>query len=132
MLYSADQIIGKTLIAAQNIELKRSAFDDSPTIYNVKPGQTVGVVDSYILPGPGRALLYWQFQDNKGSFYYAAHKAGMYSLTALTAQGTPTVVDQVRAEAKKDETTGDKIQKTVTLLALIAAGAYIVKNIVVK
>jgi hypothetical protein len=53
-------------------------------------------------------------------------------LTALQAQGTPTVIQEVEAAKKADETTGDKIQKTVTLLALIAAGAYILKNVIVK
>lgn len=132
MLYSADQIVGKTLIAAQGVEIKRAAFDDSPTVYNVSPAQSVGVVESYLLPTPGRALLYWQFKDKNGRYYYASHKAGRYSLTALQAQGTPTVVQEVEAAKKANETTADKIQKTITLVALIAATAYIVKNVIAK
>jgi len=132
MLYSADQIVGKTLVAAQGVEIKRAAYDDSPTVYNVSPAQTVGVVESYLLPTAGRTLLYWQFKDKNGRYYYAAHKAGRYSLTALQAQGTPTVVQEVRAAKEANETTADKIQKTVTLLALIAAGAYLVKSVITR
>ena len=55
MSYNAQDIIGKTLIAAGPVTIYRAANDSAAPVYTVPVGQSVGVVYSYLLPGSGRA-----------------------------------------------------------------------------
>ena len=93
MSYNAQDIIGKTLIAAGPVTIYRAANDSAAPVYTVPVGQSVGVVYSYLLPGSGRASLYWMFNDSNGRPYYTRHAAGVYSLTALKDQGVKTTLE---------------------------------------
>ena len=99
--YSADQIIGKTLVARRNVELKRLPTDTAPAVYTVKPGQTVGVVYSYLLPKVGRSTLYWQFVDANGNYFYAAHKEGIFDIDIIKEQGGKTAEEKRKEEEEK-------------------------------
>ena len=101
--YSADQIIGKTLAARKNVELKRLPTDTAPTVYTVKPGQSVGVVYSYLLPKAGRSTLYWQFVDANNNYFYAAHKEGIYDIDIIKTQGGKTTEEKRKEEEEKKE-----------------------------
>ena len=57
--FNAGDVIGKTLIAKKNIPLVRQPADDAVVIYNVAPGQSVGNVDTFLLPNENRSSLYW-------------------------------------------------------------------------
>lgn len=130
--YSAEQIIDKTLIAKKPIKLVRYASDDAPVIYTVQPGQTVGIVYSYLLPGENRSSLYWSFNDADGRAYYAKHGVGLFDVKALKDSGALTVQEQTEAEEEKQLTTGDKIFRLVKNLAFIGAGAYLLNTIINK
>lgn len=127
-LYSADQIIGKTLIAKVEIPIKRNALDSAPSVFTVRPGQSVGIVDSWLNVAPGRSTLYWTFNDQYGRPYYAPHKPGYYDISSLAQQGTLTVKQEQEAEQKKNETLSDILQKNFRLLLIVAAVAVVAKT----
>jgi hypothetical protein len=134
--YSADQIIGKTLVARRNVELKRLPSDTAPVTYTVKPGQTVGVVYSYLLPKAGRSTLYWQFIDANGNYFYAPHKEGIYDIDIIKTQGGKTTEEKRKEEEekKKLEEMGPflyYLQKWGGKIA-IGAGLLVALNIVLK
>jgi len=122
-VFSADSIIGKTLIAAKPVSITRFASDTAPVVFTVSPGQPVGVVDSYLKPGTGRSRLWWQFRDNTGRFYYSEQVTGNYSLTALKDQGVLTTKEETeKAEAEnKPFSLPDFIQKNIYLVVIAAA-----------
>jgi hypothetical protein len=130
--YSAEQIIGKTLIAKRPIDLVRIASDNAPVVYTVDPGQTIGKVQSYLLPSNNRSSLYWQFIDQNNKAYYAAHAVGNFDVKSIADQGALTVVEQAAAAAEAEMSTGDKVFRLVKNLAFIGAGAYLLNTIINK
>lgn len=128
-LYSADQIIGKSLYAKTAVKLKRIAQDSAPDIYTVNPGQLVGIVYSYVMPSADRATLYWQFLDANGRAYYAAHTPTSFSLTKLAEQGALSVKEEAAAAAAAAETTPQKIERLFKYSLWIIAGAVVLKSI---
>ena len=130
--YSADQIIGKTLIAKRPIKLVRIASDDAAIVYTVESGQTVGKVESYLLPSENRSSLYWQFIDQNNRPYYAAHAVGNFDVKSISDQGALTVTEQAAAAAEAELSTGDKIFRLIKNLAFIGAGAYLLNTIINK
>jgi lambda repressor-like predicted transcriptional regulator len=129
MQFSAASIIGKTLTAKQPISIKRAASDSAATVYTVAPGQSVGVVYSYLLPAPGRNTLYWQFLDNTGRAYYAAHSPTAYSLTAIQQQGGKSLEQEQKEQERKNETLTDWLKRNTTTAVLIIAGAIVLKSV---
>lgn len=130
--FNAAEIIDKTLIAKVQIPLYRLPEDNAPVIYTVSPGQSIGIVYSYLLPKPGRTNLYWQFIDENGKFYYSEHKTGIYDISALQQQGALTSVQQQAAAAEASLTTTDKVFKLVQKYLLIGAGVYLLNSIIKK
>jgi len=94
--YSAEQIIGKTLIANRAVNIYRLPDDKAKSVYTVNAGQLVGVVDSYISPSAqkNRKFLYWQFVDQNGKFFYVRHEEGAFNIKALKDQGALTTAEQ--------------------------------------
>ena len=121
--YNASDIVGKTLYAKTEVPLFRAI--GGPIIYTVKPGEMVGTVTSWIDAVPGRNPLIWEFEDNNKRTYYAEHKIGRYSTTALQSQGAQTVQQQQAAAAAAAQTTGDKIMGLVKWAVIIGAVAYL-------
>ena len=113
--YSAEQIIGKTLIARQNVAIKRLPTSAAPVVYTAKPGSYVGTVYSWVTEGPD---LYWQFYDSNGKAYYSLHRPGLYSIDSLQDQGALTVKEQT------DQATGvtvlDKVLQKIGMTAQTA------------
>lgn len=130
--YSANEIIGKTLIARRPVNLYRAANDNAQSIYEVEPGQNVGKVYSYLSPGDTRSVLYWQFYDQNGRPYYAKHLTGNFDISSLSEQGALTVEEQAEQAAEAEQTTSDKIFSTIKLLALYGVGAYLINAIIQK
>ena len=130
-LYSVDQIINRTLIAKEPVKIKRLPFDSEPTVYTVQPGATVGTVYSYLLPMAGRSNLYWMFYDEFNRPYYAEHKEGRYSLTALQAQGAKTDLEIEQDKARANETLGQKLERYANYI-LLGAGTLIGLGIFLK
>jgi hypothetical protein len=103
MGYSADQIIGKTMYAAQKVPVKDLPFDDSPAVAYVQPGNIIGIVYSWVGPKPeqGRSLLYWMYARPDGSFFFTPHVESYYDLQKLKDQGI--VSDQEIREKEEYE-----------------------------
>lgn len=96
--YSADQIIGKTLIARRTVPITRQALIGAPTVYTVQPGGTVGVVYSYVRRGPD---IFWMYYDENNQTYYTLHREGWYNVDALQDQGVLTVEEQQEQEQQQ-------------------------------
>lgn len=105
--YSADQIIGKNLVAKRSVALKRLPQASAATIYTVAPGNNVGTVYSYVGGREGQPL-WWQFLDAKGRYYYALHDSAAFSLDVIRDQGAMSEAEQAKeqAEKKKQEQSG--------------------------
>ena len=126
--FSADQIIGKALIGKEPVKLVRIPQDNSPSVYTVPTGSPIGVVESYVIPGPGRTNLYWQFADNTGRPYFAEHRPGRYNIEALSNQGALTLEQQKKEEEEKNLTTTDKVIRAGTNILLIVGGFALLMN----
>ena len=99
--YSADQIIGKTLIAATGINVRRTPEATAGNlIYTAKQGDTLGVVYSYVVNQQTGKLWWWIDYANPK---WLDHAAGRFSLKALTDQGAKTTAQetQEKADAQK-------------------------------
>lgn len=120
-IFSADQVIGKTLIAKSNVPLKRYAQAGAPVVYTAKPGQVVGTVYSWVMDGP---TLWWAFYDDKNQPYYAQHKVGIFSVEALQQQGAQTLEDIKEAADAAANPVSTSIMKAVKPIT-IAIAAYV-------
>jgi penicillin V acylase-like amidase (Ntn superfamily) len=127
--FSASDIVGKTLIANEPVIIKRIPEDSASTVFNVKIGQPVGTVYSWISPGANNRSLYWMFKDENGRNYYSEHKVGRYSIKALQSQGVLTEAEKLEKEKEANQPLTTTITKQITKLALIAAGAYVLVNV---
>lgn len=97
--FSADQIVGKTLIARKNIPLKRQPHKSAATVYTVRPGITVGVVYSWV---QGEGGIWWMYYDQNGATYYTFHEPGAYDIQSITAQGVESL-EQVQENQQAQE-----------------------------
>lgn len=129
MLYSAADLINKTLIAKQPIAIKRLPLDSAPTVFTVMSGQPVGKVYSWLAAGTGRQSLYWMFMDVNNRPYYAAHTPESYSLSAIKEQGVVSVKEAAEAEAAKAETTGDFLKKYAKTALYVIAAAVVLRSV---
>lgn len=87
-IFSAADVVGKTLYAKLPVQLKRIAADSAPVVYTVPKGGTVGVVASYLDAKPGtRSAVYWEFYDENRRSFFAKHDSKAFELDKLLAQG---------------------------------------------
>jgi len=115
--FSAADIVGKTLYAKTAVPLKRLPEDSGSVTYTVPAGSVVGVVNSYILPKPGRnSNIYWQFSDGSRSFY-AEHLIGRFDTKTVELQGSVSLEDQAAAAEAAAEGVTDKIGRYVSYIA---------------
>jgi len=128
--YNAADIVGKTLIAKKKIDIVRLPKDDASTVYTVSPGETVGVVYSYLLPNNNRKKLYWSFYDSNNKAYYVEHNVGDFDIKSLQSQGALTLEEKQEKETAANETISNKIFRYVKGGFLIAAGAYVLKSLI--
>ena len=128
--FRADQIIGKSLVAREPVNIYRVPDDNATPVYFVRSGETVGTVTSYLNPGPGRNTLYWVFRDVNGRNYYTQHRPGMYDVPSLQSQGALTTAEELQAEQEKNKTTAEKIFTKAQNLLLIGALVYLAAQII--
>jgi hypothetical protein len=134
VVYSAAEIIDKTLIAQMQVPVYRFPNDREQPIGYIQKGQPVGIVNAWIAADPthDRTGLWWQFYptNNYSSFYYAPHKAEYYNIGALKEQGVLT--EKEKEEAKKDE---DKewyeklAEKAIPVIVITVLGAAVIKGL---
>jgi hypothetical protein len=130
--FNAADIIGKTLVAKSQVPLYRLPNDNAAIVYTVSPGQSLGIVQSFLLPGANRTNLYWQFKDQNNNFYYSEHKQGIYDVKELSDQGALTLQQQQAAAIEANLSTGDKIFRLIKNALFFGAGVYLVNTIIKK
>lgn len=123
-IISADQVVGKTLIAKTPVPLKRYAQASAPAVYTVKSGNVVGIVYSWVMDGP---TLYWAFYDQNGNPYYAEHRPGRFSVAALQQQGAQTLEDIKEEKEKAENPISYTISKILTPVAWAAVAFFAIK-----
>ena len=129
-LFSANQIIGKTLIAKRPLIAYSLPLDkdvNKKELFKIPTGGTVGIVDTYFSPKNNRSSLWWGFKQGN-NFYYVEHAKGNFDITALKKQGTPTTEEE---QPKKEEPIEDKIEKYIKYAGIAAIGL-IGLNIILK
>lgn len=129
MSYSADDLIGKTLYAKANVPLRRLPQDDSPVIFTVKPGGTIGVVDTYVVRD---GTVWWSFKDANKRNYYAQHKTGEFAEGPLKEQGLIDTQTKIKNEQRENEGIMPFIERNIKTIAIIAAVAVVVKAKILK
>ena len=136
-LYSAADIVNKTLIAKSKVPIYRLPYDSAEMLGYVNPGESVGLVYAWIdaNPAAGRNNLWWQFAPayGGGSYYYAPHKEGLYNVNSLREQGVITTLEKIEAEKKKQEAANQPwymamLKTALPWVAAIALGAAIVNK----
>ena len=133
-VYSADDIIGKSLYAKTQVGLKWLAADVARPFVWIDPGEMVGIVSSYVLPNAARANLYWQFYNQDGIPFYAEHVEGRFDLDALQEQGVKSTEQKLTEAAAATMSLSDKILAAVsdlgkygiTALAVVAILAVVI------
>lgn len=94
-IFSADQIIDKSLFAKQTVPL---LYDTSGQPFGyISAPDLVGKVYGWVNRPDG---LYWQFYPIQGRYYYAKHKEGLFDIKALQEQGALNI-EQVRELAEE-------------------------------
>ena len=108
--FSADQIVGKTLIAKKTVMVYDLPFyiNGAKQIARVKPGDTIGVVFSWVGGTPGKPLN-WEFKGNAGKMYYVPHVPSYFDINALREQGVVTTGELQEKEEDKNKSFGDKL-----------------------
>lgn len=119
--FTADQIVGKTLIARKNIALKREPRKSAETVYVARPGITVGVVYSWVTADGG---LWWMYYDEKGKTYYTYHEPGAYDIKSLTAQGVESLEQVQEKQDKADDPVGYYVSKFLKPTMYVVIGYF--------
>jgi len=130
--YTADQFIGKTLIALKNI----SAYNGHPksnSVTMIIKGAIIGSVFSWVKDPDDAANVYWQFQKN-GRIFFVRHNVNDVGLHP--SESVDTVEDKKKKEREEKEKAEkglipyyiEKYGKPVLLLstAALAVKAYAV------
>jgi hypothetical protein len=134
-LFSASDIIGKTLIAKNRIPIFRSRNDIKPFAF-INAGQPVGIVYSYLAPNYDHPNLWWMFKSNN-KIYYAEHKEGNFDISALKNQGVISTDEKTKIEKSKQEkqekgAVSFYIEKYVPYIILGIFAVPIIKDLIKK
>lgn len=100
-IFNAKDIVGKTLIAKKKVYLYSSPSAKNP-LASINPGQTIGVVYSYLSPNKNRPQLFWMFK-NGINYVYVPHQEGSFDIKSLKDQGVISTEDKTKTEAEKLE-----------------------------
>lgn len=136
-VYSADQILNKTLYAKKAIPIYNGVPSKTNTpvkIGTIPVGSPVGMVYSYIDADAAnnRANLWWVFfpSTTTGAYYYAEHHVGDYDTDSLSQQGALTTEEQKAAEEEANKTWYEKIaDKIIPVVLIVGIGGAVVKGV---
>lgn len=103
-IFSADQIIGKTLFAKTVVNVRKLPDVTSEILSKTKPGQNVGRVYSYV---ERDSKIWWQLESEKGA--WVQHNAGWFSIKVLKDQGAKTVKEVVKQKQQEEKSFTDKL-----------------------
>lgn len=104
-IYSASDIIGQTLYAKVNVPIYAGADDTAIKIGEVKAGNPIGVVYTYLNVNPAmhRSDVWWAFISGDGMWYYTPHVAGRFDLSAVKANGILSIDEKAKAAAEAEK-----------------------------
>lgn len=122
--FSADQVIGKTLVAKRPIPVKSGSFDNSPVVVTIPAGQSIGNVITWLSPGTNRSVLNWAVNVN-GQTRYVAHGEGLFDVRALEVQGSQTteqIFEEAKAAEEKENDPVTYYAKKIVLPGLLLVG----------
>lgn len=107
--FSAAEIVGKTLIAKQNVKVFNapSYTPGAQQVATVRAGEPVGVVFSWTGGKAGQPLN-WQFNDGN-RFFYVEHRSGAFDVSALKQQGALTPTEKAELQRKENQTLPEQI-----------------------
>lgn len=128
--FNAADIIGKTLIAKKQTNILRLPTSNAISVYQANAGETIGVVNSYLLPNNQRNNIFWMFEDSNGKPYYVQHQQNQFDVKTLQSQGVLTLEEKKEQEDAANETIGNKVFRYIKNGFLIAASAYVLKAII--
>jgi len=121
--YSANDIVGKSLIAKRTIPVfKLPAATWNNRIGVVNKGNSVGVVYSYVQRPDG---IYWMFKPKFGSTYYVKHNPGDFDLSNLQTQGVISQEEKAEEERREELSWWERLKEDTA-----AAGGQFQKDIV--
>jgi hypothetical protein len=125
-IFSANEIIGKTLFARVAVPVYRLPEFSANPVFTVKPGEAIGVVYSYLDAKPGRPFV-WTFLDKNNKAYYVRHDSKSFDLTALKKQGAKTTEE--KEKESKPKTAGDRLEKIGKIAIFSILGFFIGREI---
>lgn len=137
--YTADQIIGKTLVAKKDT----TGYYGSPLsdkTFKIFAGQNVGKVYSYVQKTSPDGKLYWMFYDSANKPYYVQHNDAI-SMNMVDSAMTKTqeeIIKEKKEQQEKEEKGailyyGEKVGKNLLLLAGVALlGKYVIMPSITK
>jgi hypothetical protein len=113
-IFNAGDLIGKTLFAKVRVALYPTPTDGSKAFAFVEPGQSIGVVYSYLEPSvaKNRSRMYWMFNDGT-LYYYVPHRPGFFDVTSIKQQGVYTAAEKKEMEKAKDATIIDRLESNI-------------------
>jgi len=128
--FNAADIIGKTLIAKKQTNILRLPTSNALTVYQANAGETIGVVQSYLLPNNDRNNIFWSFEDSNGRPYYVEHQQNKFDVKTLQQQGVLTLEEIKQQADAANETIEQKIFRYIKNGFLLAASAYLLKALI--
>lgn len=133
-IVSVNQVIGKTLFAAKNVQAFSAAKPEKQYfLYTIKKGEPVGVVYSYVQDSKG--VIWWMFYDKNNKSFYVIHTPDSFSLSALKEQGTKTEKEIQDEKDDEDKPWYEKILSdagSFATKAAIGVGAFLIIRDVIK
>lgn len=133
-IYSADQVIGKSLYMnpGKSINIRKLPTITSDVITVAKSSEYVGEVYSYITKSDG---IWWML--SRGSITcFVKHAEGYFDVKSLSSQGalTPEEIAERKAEAEKTfgEKALDKLMSLAKIVIGAIAGVVLIKSFITK
>ena len=129
-IFSAGDIVGKTLIALKNVKVWTNTPDSGGKVAGrVDGGNSCGVVYSWVTER-STGSIYWMFNDpSYGGYYFIKHEPGAFDISALRKQGVLSVDEKLIAEENKNkpwyQKLGEGIGNTIQTVAIIGVLGYL-------
>jgi hypothetical protein len=130
--YSANQLVGKTILANRDTILYNGTSSKSSVYGKVKAGQPIGRVNTYIKASQSQDGRAWLGFDGKYPFFFFVPNENA-STETLKDQGTETVKEEVKKEEDeklKDESPVEYYVKKYATKVLIGIGLIVLASTV--
>ena len=102
-IYDVSDVIGQTLFPRVQVDY----YSNLPSrggkkIGTVKAGDPAGTVNSWVQDSSTK-IIWWQFKNDNGSFYYIQHATGRFDVKNLQEQGVLSVAQKIEEQKKKEQ-----------------------------